>query len=55
MIYYREDLPAEEEKNYIFDDFDAARNVIKSNDNSDETAEDEEILESSDLDSDSDF
>ena len=53
MIYYREDLPAEEEKNYIFDDFDAARNVIKSNDNIDETAEEnDEILEGSDLDMD---
>ena len=53
MIYYREDLPAEEEKNYIFDDFDAARNVIKSSENSDETVEDnDEILEGSDLDMD---
>ncbi|MGN1188841.1 MAG: zinc ribbon domain-containing protein [Candidatus Ornithospirochaeta sp.] len=50
MIYYREDLPAEEEKNYLFDDFDAARNSIKASENSDESAdESDDILEAEDL------
>ena len=52
MIYYREDLPLEEEKNYLFDDFDAARNTIKVSGNSDDTVDEgEDILESDEMDS----
>lgn len=53
MIYYKEGLPIEEEKNYLFDDFDAARNSIKSAENADETLDDgEDILTSDEMDMD---
>lgn len=40
MIYYSNDISAEDEKNYLFDDFDATRNSIKVVENGEEESED---------------
>ena len=52
MIYYMEGLPAEEEKNYLFDDFDATRITSKNNDNIDNDdysdGDNDDVLESDD-------
>ncbi len=51
MIYFDENLTAEEEKNYVFDDIDIIKNITKSSESVDESAEDEsDILVADDAD-----
>ena len=49
MIYYDDMLTGAEEKNFLFDDFDLAKNIAKSQDSSAEEKGDEDTLENDEL------